>query len=113
LKTNCVFCRIIHGEEKAEKVFEDEDTLVIEDIFPRAPFHYLVLPKKHFDSLLDVDDGALLGKLLITAKKVAEEKGFAPQGFRVVLNCGRGGGQSVFHLHLHVLGGRSLPWLPG
>jgi histidine triad (HIT) family protein len=113
MKTNCIFCRIIQGEEKAKKVFEDEETLVIEDIYPRAPYHYLVLPKKHFDSLLDVDDSELLGKLLLTARKIAEEKGFASQGFRVVLNCGRGGGQSVFHLHLHVLGGRSLPWLPG
>jgi len=73
----------------------------------------LVLSKKHYDSLLEVDDITLLGKLLVTAKKIAEEKGFASQGFRVVINCGRGGGQSVFHLHLHVLGGRTLPWLPG
>lgn len=108
MKTNCLFCRIIQGVEKANRVYEDEETLVIEDAHPRAPYHYLILPKKHFDSLLDIDDRSLMGKLIFTARKIAQEKGFASQGFRLLINCGEGAGQTVYHLHIHLLGGMTF-----
>ncbi len=109
-----IFKRIIDREIPATIVHEDDLCLAFRDVNPQAPTHVLVIPKKEIPSLADAsdDDGALLGHLLVTAKKVAEQLGLE-NGYRTVINCGRDGGQSVDHLHVHVLGGRSLAWPPG
>jgi histidine triad (HIT) family protein len=108
-----IFQRIIDGEIPAQKVFEDDDVLAFRDVDPKAPFHVLVIPKKPIASLAEAgpDDGPLLGKLLLVAAKVAKEAGL--EGYRVVTNIGDDGGQSVLHLHLHVMGGRKMRWPPG
>lgn len=112
---NCLFCKIIAGGIPARTVFEDEQLLVIEDIMPQAPLHLLVLPKKHFVNCLDMtaDDERLVGYAYRTAGEIAREKGFADSGFRIVQNNGSGAGQSVFHIHFHILAGREFAWPPG
>ena len=109
-KPGCLFCRIVAGEIPAKKVYEDADMVVFHDINPAAPVHLLIAPKLHVDSLIDAapEHGALLGKMLLVAPKLAKEHG-AGDGFRLVVNNGPGGGQEVFHLHFHVLGG-PRPW---
>jgi histidine triad (HIT) family protein len=109
-----IFKRIIDREIPATIVHEDDLCLAFRDVNPQAPTHVLVIPKKEIPSLADAgdDDAALLGHLLVTAKKVAAQLGLE-NGYRTVINCGRDGGQSVDHLHVHVLGGRSLAWPPG
>jgi len=109
-----IFKRIIDKEIPAKILFEDELCLAFHDIGPQAPTHVLVIPKKEIASLAEAEsaDAALLGHLLLTAKKLAEQLGLAG-GYRVVINCGPDGGQSVDHLHLHLLGGRQLQWPPG
>ena len=110
---DCLFCRICSGEARADRVHEDEDAVVIRDINPAAPTHLLVLPRKHIASLAELtpDDDALVGRLHRVAAEVARAAGL--RDFRAVVNCGAGAGQSVFHLHIHVLGGRGLAWPPG
>lgn len=109
-----IFKKIIDKEIPADIVHEDEHCLAFRDISPQAPTHILVIPKKEIESLAQAedDDAGLLGHLLITARKVAEQQGLT-EGYRTVLNCGPHGGQSVDHLHVHVLGGRALGWPPG
>jgi len=109
-----IFKRIIDREIPADIVFEDDRCLAFRDINPQAPVHFLVIPKKEIPSLVDAEgeDAALLGHLLLTARMLAEEMRLA-NGYRVVINCGPDGGQSVDHLHVHVLGGRNLKWPPG
>ncbi|MCA9069534.1 MAG: histidine triad nucleotide-binding protein [Planctomycetaceae bacterium] len=109
-----IFKKIIDKEIPADIVHEDDHCLAFRDISPQAPTHILVIPKKEIESLAQAEDedAALLGHLLITARKVAEQQGLS-NGYRTVLNCGADGGQSVDHLHVHVLGGRSLTWPPG
>lgn len=104
----CLFCRIVAGELPATKVFENDSILAFEDIHPQAPFHCLVIPKVHVATLNDfsAEQGELIGSLLLTAKRIAAERGLP--GYRVAMNVGREGGQVVFHAHLHVLGGRAL-----
>jgi histidine triad (HIT) family protein len=111
----CLFCRIARHETPAKILFEDERVLAFEDIRPQAPVHVLVIPKAHVASLNDSPEGsqALLGELLFAARRAALEKGIGDTGYRVVLNTGRDSGQAVFHIHLHVLGGRRLQWPPG
>ncbi len=106
----CLFCRIAGGEIPSRSVYQDEDLIVFHDIHPAAPIHLLIVSRKHIGSLIDAgeDDRALLGKMLLLAPKLAREQG-AMDGFRVVVNNGPGGGQEVFHLHIHVLGG-PRPW---
>ncbi len=113
--SDCLFCKIISGEIPSEKIYEDEQVYVFHDIGAQAPHHFLVIPKKHISTLNDVnnDDAALIGKLTLTASKIAKELGFADEGYRVVMNCNEQGGQAVYHIHLHCLGGRSLSWPPG
>lgn len=113
--STCIFCRIVGGSIPARVVYQDEDTLAFDDITPQAPVHTLVIPKRHVAAVQDLGeaDQALLGRLLLTCRKVATEKGLAESGYRIVANTGRDGGQSVFHLHFHVLGGRHLAWPPG
>jgi histidine triad (HIT) family protein len=112
---DCLFCRIIEGEIPAELVHQDERSVVIRDINPQAPTHLLVIPREHIESLDDASrkDEALLGHLLRVAARVANTAGLAEGGYRTVINNGAGAGQSVFHLHVHVLGGRPMNWPPG
>ncbi|ACL22298.1 histidine triad nucleotide-binding protein [Desulfitobacterium hafniense] len=108
--SECIFCKIINKEIPSQVVFEDEHVLAFKDINPVAPVHLLVIPKKHRESLNDIDvaDEALLGHILVVAKKLAQESGIADSGYRVVNNCGDDGGQVVKHLHFHVIGGQPL-----
>ena len=112
---SCLFCRIVAGEIPATIVHETADTLAFRDINPRAPSHILVIPRRHVDSVaaLAPHDEALAGRLLLAAAEIARKEGFADQGYRVVSNIGDWGGQTVQHLHLHVMGGRSFSWPPG
>ncbi|HLN92915.1 MAG TPA: histidine triad nucleotide-binding protein [Thermoanaerobaculia bacterium] len=110
---DCVFCKIVAGEIPSKKVYEDESVYAFEDIAPKAPTHVLVVPRKHIARLADVTAGdeALLGALAARAAAIANERGLSD--FRLVANNGEGAGQSVFHLHFHLLGGRSMRWPPG
>lgn len=113
--SNCLFCRIIAGQIPATKVYEDEHSFAFRDINPQAPVHVLLIPKKHIASLKEAgpDDHAVLGHLMLVAGKIASQEGIAESGFRVVANSGADAGQSVFHIHLHVMGGREMAWPPG
>lgn len=113
--SDCLFCRIARKEIPAETLYEDDDLLAFRDINPQAPVHFLCIPKKHIESLAAIDpaDEGLSARLLTVAARIAEAQGLQPDGYRVVTNIGRDGGQSVPHLHWHVLGGRSLTWPPG
>lgn len=115
MTSQCLFCRIASGEIPSTHVYADEDVYAFRDINPAAPQHILVIPHKHITGLNDAgdDDQALMGKLLLTARKIARDEGFADDGFRTVINTGEFGGQTVFHLHVHVLSGRHLGWPPG
>ncbi|NOR72663.1 MAG: HIT domain-containing protein [Mariprofundaceae bacterium] len=110
--TDCLFCKIAAGEIPCNKVYEDEDFLAFNDINPKAPVHVLVIPKHHLTSLNDADDQdiGLLGLLMDATRKVAKELGVDDPGYRVILNVGKGGGQEVFHIHVHILGGKVLPF---
>lgn len=112
---DCLFCKIIDGQIPATKVHEDEKSLGFADINPHAPTHFLFIPKRHIATLNDatVEDRELLGHLMFSAAKVAREKGISESGYRVVMNTNRDSGQTVFHVHLHLLGGRQLTWPPG
>jgi histidine triad (HIT) family protein len=112
---NCLFCRLINGEVAADVLYQDSRAVAIRDINPQAPVHALVIPKEHVESLDDIGqrDEALMGHLMRVASRVANEQGLAESGYRTVVNNGAGAGQSVFHLHVHVLGGRGLAWPPG
>lgn len=111
----CIFCKIVAGEIPAGVVYRDERTLAFKDINAQAPVHVLVIPHEHMESLDEAAqrDEALLGHLLRVAARVANEQGLSESGYRTVINTGAGAGQSVFHLHVHVLGGRKLAWPPG
>ena len=112
---NCIFCKIVAGEIPAAKVFEDERAVAFSDINPQAPTHALVIPRAHIASLNEAEesDEALLGHLLLVAARVARDAGHAEGGFRTVVNTNADAGQTVFHVHVHVLGGRRLTWPPG
>ncbi len=112
---DCLFCRIVAGEIPAAVVHQDERAVAFRDTNPQAPAHVLVIPRDHMESLDDagLKDEALLGHLLRVAARVANELGLSESGYRTVVNTGSGAGQSVFHLHLHVIGGRALTWPPG
>lgn len=110
MSDNCIFCKIARGEIPSRKVYEDEEVFAFHDINPVAPVHFMLVPKLHIASLLDAEEAhtALLGKMLLLAPKLAREQGLE-NGFRAVINSGKGGGQEVFHLHIHVIGGRNIP----
>lgn len=112
---DCVFCQIAKGELPADVVYEDDISVAFKDINPQAPVHVLVIPKKHIRSMLDVtkEDVALIGNLFRIANKIAEEKDISNSGFRLVINTGSQSGQSVWHIHIHLLGGRKMTWPPG
>lgn len=107
---DCVFCKIIKGEIPSDKVYEDEEILAFKDINPAAPIHILVIPKKHIPSLVELEQGdeEIIGKIYKVINKIAKEQGIDNKGFRVIVNCGKDGGQEVNHLHFHLLGGKQL-----
>ncbi|NPV90231.1 MAG: histidine triad nucleotide-binding protein [Firmicutes bacterium] len=113
--SDCLFCRIVNKEIPGQVVFEDDQVLGFKDISPMAPVHVLLVPKRHISTLNDTTEAdiPLLGHINRTAAKLAEQLGIAESGYRLVLNCGADGGQTVFHLHAHLLGGRDLHWPPG
>lgn len=115
LDSNCIFCRIIAGQIPSNKVYEDDQALAFRDLNPQAPTHILLIPKKHIASLSEAsaEDQALLGHLMCAAPRIARQEGIADNGFRVVVNNGADAGQSVEHIHLHVMGGRPMSWPPG
>jgi histidine triad (HIT) family protein len=111
---DCLFCRIIRGEIPSKKIYEDEHTFAFEDINPQAPTHVLIIPKEHIGGLKEasLEQAEIVGRCHLTAANIARQRGIE-EGYRTVLNVGPGAGQSVFHLHVHLLGGRSLHWPPG
>jgi len=115
MAANCLFCKMVSGEIKPNLVYDDADVMAFNDINPQAPVHALVIPKRHIATLNDTtaDDAGLLGKLMNTATQIARDAGVADGGYRLVMNCNPDAGQSVFHIHLHVLGGRRMHWPPG
>lgn len=112
---DCIFCKIVRGEIPSEKLYEDDLVLAFNDLTPQAPIHTLVIPKEHIESANDIDstNSQVIGHIYEVISKLAREKGFDKDGYRVVNNCGRDGGQSVDHIHFHVLAGRGLQWPPG
>ncbi|HEY6958047.1 MAG TPA: histidine triad nucleotide-binding protein [Candidatus Limnocylindria bacterium] len=110
--SECVFCRIVSGEIPAKVLYRDDHAVAISDLSPKAPFHALVMPRAHVAKLSELEDTALGGQLLQAVRRVAREAGFADE-FRMVVNNGESAGQSVWHLHIHVLGGRDFGWPPG
>lgn len=110
---DCVFCKIVTGEIPSDKIYEDEDIIAFNDLDPQAPIHFLVIPKKHITSLAQVEesDSALIGRIMLAIQKLAAENNL--ESYRVVTNIGEDGGQTVPHLHFHVLGGRAFHWPPG
>ena len=113
--SDCLFCDIIEGKTKAKMVYQNELVVAFNDIGPKAPVHILIIPRKHIAGVLDIteDDGAVIAEVFRVAARLAGELGIADRGFRVVVNSGPDSGQSVFHLHYHLLGGRQMSWPPG
>lgn len=113
--SDCLFCKIRDGEIPANVIYQDDDVLAFEDVNPQAPTHVLVVPKKHISTVNDLqeDDAGLVGKLYLAAKKITADARVADDGYRLVMNCNEQAGQTVFHLHLHVLAGRNMTWPPG
>jgi histidine triad (HIT) family protein len=112
---DCLFCKIASGDIPASMVHEDEEMIAFNDINPQAPMHVLIVPRKHIPTTNDVvgEDESLIGRMVRRAAVIAGERGFGQRGYRMVFNCHREAGQTVFHIHLHVLGGRALGWPPG
>lgn len=112
---DCLFCKIARGEITANVLFEDNNIIAFRDIKPQAPTHLLVIPKCHIATINDIknDDASLIGSMILCAKKLAHNEGLSEQGYRLVFNVNSGGGQEVYHIHLHVLGGRQMTWPPG
>lgn len=115
MKNNCIFCKIARKEIDAKIVYEDDETIAFKDITPQAPVHFLFIPKKHIETLNSVsaEDVSLIGRLFLKIKNIAEDIGIDKDGYRVVVNCNKNAGQEVFHLHVHLLGGRVFSWPPG
>ncbi len=111
----CLFCKIIAGEIPSKKIYEDDQLFAFQDINPQAPLHALIVPRRHIATLNDLaaEDEALVGSMVRGAAAIAKERGYDGSGYRTVLNCNSDAGQSVFHVHLHVLGGRTMAWPPG
>ena len=113
--SDCLFCKIAAGDIPADVVFESDEVLAFRDVNPQAPTHVLIIPRKHIATINDlpVEDASIVGDLFLTAQQIAADEGIADAGYRVVMNCNKGAGQTVFHIHLHLLGGRQLGWPPG
>ena len=114
-KQDCLFCRIINKEIPSKVVLEDSNILEFEDVSPQAPVHILIVPKEHIEKVSDLSERhfGIVGRLVLAAKDIANKKGIQESGYRIVMNCNRDAGQAVFHLHLHLLGGRKFSWPPG
>ena len=112
---DCLFCKIVAGKIPADLLYEDDHVVAFKDINPQAPVHHLIIPKKHIATInnLDLEDEVIAGKLFLAAKAIAEKEGVAKHGYRTVMNCGESAGQTVFHIHMHLLAGRQLGWPPG
>ena len=112
---DCIFCKIVAGEIPSDKVLEDDLMLGFRDIQPQAPIHIVIIPKKHIETTNDLaeNDSELLSRMLLACRQIAMDEGLAESGYRIVINCNKDGGQSVDHLHFHVLGGRKMTWPPG
>ncbi len=112
---DCIFCKIVSGDIPSQKIYEDDEILAFQDVNPQAPVHFLVIPKKHIPNLMELGlaDTYLMGKILHKAQEIAVESGCSEKGARFVINCKSDGGQTVNHIHLHVLGGRPMTWPPG
>jgi histidine triad (HIT) family protein len=113
--SDCIFCKLVSGEIQPDVVLETDEVLAFRDLEPQAPTHVLVIPKRHISTINDLqpDDAELIGKLYLVAQQVAADEGLSESGYRTVMNCNRDGGQTVFHIHLHLLGGRPMSWPPG
>jgi histidine triad (HIT) family protein len=113
--SDCLFCGIVKGEIKGNIIYQDNSVVAFKDVNPRAPVHLLIVPRKHISTLLDLqqEDKPLIGDIFSAANQLARDQGISTGGFRVVVNCGPGAGQTVFHLHFHLLGGRPMAWPPG
>ena len=111
----CLFCKIVSGEIPSTKVHEDEQLIAFRDVNPQAPTHVLIIPRRHIERLTDLSESEaeLIGQMQLSANKIAEQEGIVSGGFRTVFNCGEGAGQSVWHIHMHLLGGRPMHWPPG
>jgi len=112
---DCLFCKIISKEINSDILFEDDDVLAFKDINPQAPVHFLIVPKKHISTINDLqqEDEKITGKMILTAQSLAKQENIDEKGYRLVFNCNRDGGQEVYHIHLHLLGGRQMQWPPG
>jgi histidine triad (HIT) family protein len=112
---DCLFCKIVDGNVPADIVYENDSLVAFRDIAPKAPTHILLIPRRHIATMNDLQDGdvSLAGELFVTAATIAADEGLADDGYRVVMNCNEAAGQSVFHIHLHLLGGRAMSWPPG
>jgi histidine triad (HIT) family protein len=112
---DCIFCKMAQGEIQPDVVYEDDEVLAFRDVNPQAPTHFLVIPRQHIATTNDLEagDAELVGKLYLAARQVAVDEGIAERGYRMVMNCNPEAGQSVYHIHLHVLGGRPMKWPPG
>jgi len=115
MSADCLFCKIAAGEIPSDEVYSDGEFHAFRDINPGAPAHILIVPRKHIARIVEAgeEDAALLGRMLLRANAIAEQEDLVEEGFRYVINCNEHGGQTVFHLHLHILGGRRLTWPPG
>jgi histidine triad (HIT) family protein len=114
-ENDCLFCRIVDGNLSADIVYENDSLIAFRDINPKAPTHILLIPRSHIATMNDLEDGdkALVGELFVAAARIAADEGLADDGYRVVMNCNAAAGQSVFHIHLHLMGGRLMTWPPG
>ncbi len=112
---DCLFCKIIDRSIKSNIIYEDEILLAFDDIRPQAPHHKLIIPKRHIETVnaLTADDATIVGQMVLAAKQIAKDLGIEQDGFRLVFNCNHHGGQEVYHIHLHLLGGRQMLWPPG
>lgn len=115
MSDDCLFCKILAGDIPADIVFESDSVIGFRDISPQAPTHVLIIPRRHVSTINDLEEGdrELIGDLYLAAKQIAKGEDLSEAGYRVVMNCNEGAGQSVFHIHLHLLGGRGLGWPPG
>ena len=115
MSDDCLFCKILAGDIPADIIYESESAVAFRDINPQAPTHVLIIPRRHIATINDLEDGdkETIGNLYLAAKEIAADEGLSEAGYRVVMNCNRGAGQSVFHIHLHLLGGRAMNWPPG
>lgn len=111
--SDCIFCKIINKEISSDIVYEDKDVIAFNDIGPKAPVHILIIPKKHIPTFNDIIDYDITGKITRVIQKIVKDKNLDKPGYRVVVNCNKDGGQAVYHLHYHILGGRPLLWPPG